>query len=931
MVGVMRLRVLGPLEVMRAGEWHRLSAAKWRALLAVLVVHAGRPISIDRLVEELWPDGAPSTAARLVHSYVARLRRAIDDPDGELVRTRSPGYELVVDNTDLDATRFEDLVAQGTAALRAGDAELAASRCADALSLWRGPAFADVQGIECVRQAADRWGDVRLAALEARVEADLALGNHSELVVELGALVSEHPLRERLHAQLMLALYRCGRQAEALEEYQRVRRTLDVELGVEPSSLLSDLQRRILQRDPQLDLHAPQAISPPRQLPSVGGRFVGREAELAVLDELAAAADSTGVARIAIISGAAGVGKTTTAVHWAHRSVELFPDGQLYVDLRGFSPAGRPMSPGDALRGFLEALGVAPERIPADLDTQASLYRSRLAGRRMLIVLDNAHDAEHVRPLLPGDSSCLTVVTSRRQLTALVAERAAVPVTLDLLTTSTARELLQLHLEPRRIATESQATQTLIEQCARLPLALTVVAARANVQQTMSLSDLAAELADVRDLLDALDTGDAATTVRAVFSWSYQAASVQAQRLFRLFSLHPGPDLAAPAAASLAGIPVSRARKLLRELTDAHLITQLAPGRFTFHDLLRAYATALTQEHDSTSEQRAALRRLFDHYVHTTHTAGMLHSPSRDTIDLGQLAPEVVRVQFSDRADAVAWFTAEQQVLLTAVEHAARQRFDVHAWQLAWALLDYLHRRARWHEANTTQQIALEAAYRSQDPIAQAYSHRYLARRREHCSAEESRRHLERALALTVDAGHLLGQARAEQGFSLLYEELDRCDRALEHAERALALFEQAEHLGEQANALNSVGWLHAKLGDYSQTLEYCQRALALYQRVGTGYSEAATWDSLGYAHHHLGDYDQAIACYQRCRELYRELGGDRYHDADTLVRLGDAYRARGDRAAAEAAWREALTILEDIDDPHRDEVRDRLRRAAAG
>ncbi|HVX43693.1 MAG TPA: BTAD domain-containing putative transcriptional regulator [Mycobacteriales bacterium] len=923
----MRLRVLGPLEIMRAGEWHRLSAAKWRALLAVLAVHAGRPISIDRLVEELWPAGAPPTAPRLVHSYAARLRRAIDDPDGVMVRTRSPGYELVFDAADLDATQFEELAAEGTAALRAGDAELAATRCAAALELWRGPAFADVPGIECVQPVADRLEQLRLATLETRIEAELQRGHHADLVVELGALVNENPLRERLRAQLMLALYRCGRQAEALEEYQRVRRTLGAELGVEPSSLLSDLQQRILRRDSSLDLRA-DAVRAPRQLPSVVGHFVGRESELAVLDELAAATGSSGVATIAVISGPAGVGKTTTAVHWAHRRADLFPDGQLYVDLRGFSPTGRPRAPADVLRGLLETLEVAPERIPTDPDAQAALYRSRLAGRRMLLVLDNAHDAEHVRPLLPGDSGCFALITSRRQLTALVAGRTATPIALDLLTPDTARELLRRQLGPRRIADEPGAAEALITHCARLPLALTVVAARANVQPAMSLSDLAAELADVRDLLDALDTGDAATTVRAVFSWSYQATSGPAQRLFRLFSLHPGPDLAAPAAASLAGVTVPGARRLLRELTDAHLISELTPGRFGFHDLLRAYAAALTQEHDPAAEQQAALQRLLDHYIHTAYAAARLLAPRRDSIELGRPAPPV-QVRLSDRRAAIAWFTAEQQVLLAMVEDGPRRGFDVPAWQLAWSLVDYLQRRGRWHDMVTTQRIALKAAYRSLDPIAQAMSHRYLARRTECISVEESRRHLDRALALATSAGDLVEQGRAHQGFGALYEELERCDRALEHAQRALALFERAGQPADQASALDAVGWMHGRLGDFTQTLEYCGRALALYQRVGTGYGEAGTWDSLGYAHHHLGDYDEAIACYLRCREIYRELGGDAFYEADTLVHLGDTHHARGDRAAAVTAWQEALSILEAIDDPRVDRVRDRLAGAA--
>jgi len=448
-----------------------------------------------------------------------------------------------------------------------------------ALNLWRGRPLADVTGVAWLEEQAERLDLLWLRVRQALSEARLAAGEHAQLVPELEQIAADHPLDERVHGQLMLALYRSGRQADALAVYHRLRHTLDEELGIDPGQALRDLETAILRQDPALSAPAAAATlaAPPApvpaQLPSAVPAFTGRTAELARLDALAgldAGAAGAGLgpatpATVAIcaVSGTAGVGKTALAVHWAHRVAGRFPDAQLYVNLRGFDPAGAALDPGQALRGFLDAFGVPTARIPADLDAQAGLYRSLLAGKRVLVVLDNARSAEQVRPLLPGAPGCLAIVTSRDQLAGLVATEGARPLALDLLTAADARKLLVRRLGADRAVGEPEAVEAIITACARLPLALTIAAARAATSPGFPLAAIAAELQESGSALDPVDGGDLATDVRAVFSWSYHALSAGAARLFRLLGLHPGPDIPITGAASLAGIPPGQARTVL--------------------------------------------------------------------------------------------------------------------------------------------------------------------------------------------------------------------------------------------------------------------------------------------------------------------------------------------------------------------------------
>jgi tetratricopeptide (TPR) repeat protein len=668
-------------------------------------------------------------------------------------------------------------------------------------------------------------------------------------------------------------------------------------------------------------------VAVPRQLPAAVPHFAGRSADLAVLAALARrCARSGSAAVIAAISGTAGVGKTALAVSWADRAAGRFPDGQLYVNLRGFDPAGPPMDPAEAVRGFLDALGVPAQQIPAGLDAQAGLYRSLLAGRRMLVVLDNARDSGQVRPLLPGAPGCLVLVTSRSQLTSLVAADGAQPVPLDLLTPAEARDLLARRLGRRRVAAEPQAVQEIITRCARLPLALAITAARAAAHPAFPLHTLAEELRDSQDRLDELTSAcDPAADLHAVFSCSYRILTPAAAQLFRLLGLHPGPDVSAPAAASLAGLSPSRVRPLLAELASASLISEHLPGRYALHDLLCAYAAGQARLIDADGERGEALGRVLDHYLQTAYAADRLLDPTRDPITLAPPRPGVTPERLAGHGQALAWFTAEHPVLMAAVDTAASSGLDTCIVQLAWALWTFLDWQGHWHDQAAVQQAAVAAARRLADPRAEAGARFSLGRA---CiqpgRLDEARAHLRDALRLYGQTGDRAGQARIHISLAYACEREGRVAEALDHARQALDLYQADGNRRGEAVALNDVGWCHGLLGDHEQALTACERALRLFQELGNRAAEANAWDSLGYAHQHLGHSAQAIACYQHALDLVRERG-DRYDQADFLTHLGDTHHAIGAQAAARDAWQQALAILDDLYHPDAAQVRAKL------
>jgi DNA-binding SARP family transcriptional activator len=972
----MEFLVLGRLET-RDGTGALLVPAtrKQRVLLAALLLHANRPVGRDRLVDLLWGVAPPRSAVANLYTYVAQLRKLLAttlprtgpdtgraDRDGPLrLRAECGGYALSVTPDELDLLRFERLVEQGCQALTAGRHAAAAERLTRAVGLWRGRPLEDLPVPDELLPALARLEEQRLAAVEDCVEARLALGRHAELAAEVRALTEAHPLRERLWAQRMLAEYRAGRQSDALASYRQLYRILDHQVGVRPGEPVQRLHQQILTADPALNrppssavvlghdrapresrsmprraAGADQSAGPaarwhlaaPHQLPLDVRGFAGRDNELAQLDRILQAVDQQPTAAvICAVSGTAGVGKTTLAVHWAHRVSDQFPDGQLFVNLRGFGPGGRMMTPAEAMRGFLDTLGVPPKHMPSTLDGQVALYRGLLAGKRVLVVLDNARDADQVRPLLPANSTALALVTSRNQLTSLVAVDGAHLLTLDILSAIDSRELLARRVGTSRVAAEPDAVEAVINACARLPLALAIAAARAQ-QTSFTLAALAAELGMTGGRLDVLDAGDLAGQVRTVFSWSYTTLSPQAARQFRLLGLHPGPDISVPAAASLAGHPRPLARRLLTELARANLIVEHTPGRYALHDLLRLYASDMAHTHDSDTERHAALRRLLDHYLHTAHAADRHLYPHRDPIHL-PLAPAgqgVLPERFPDHPAGMAWLTAEHAVLLAALRQAADARFDTHAWQLAWALNTFLDRRGHWHDLAAAWQTALPTAVRVGDPIAEAEVHRRLGHAHTQLGRhDEAHAHLRQALDRFTSAGDQAGQADTYGNLAVLAQWRNCPEKAIDHGHQALNLYRSTDQRHGQGRALNLIGFSHALLGNHAAALSYCLPALALFQELSHQVGETITWDSLGYAHQGAGHYAQAANCYRRAHTLYHGLG-DRYYESASLIRLGDTHRLAGHPAAAKAAWHQALDILTDLSHPDADTVRAKLR-----
>lgn len=654
------------------------------------------------------------------------------------------------------------------------------------------------------------------------------------------------------------------------------------------------------------------ALVVPRQLPTAVAGFAGRTGELAELTSLLEQ-PSGGTVVISALDGTAGIGKTALAVCWAHQVAERFPDGQLYVNLRGFDPAGSPMSPAEAVRGFLDAFGVPTERIPLGLDAQASLYRSILAGRRMLVVLDNARNAAQVRPLLPGSPGCVVVVTSRSRLTSLIAAEGARPLTVNLLPVSDAHELLSRRLGPDRVAAEPDAVVEIITLCAQLPLALSVVAARAAVHPGFALAALADELRQSGGGLMALDGGEASIDVRAVFSWSFQQLGTTAARLFRLLGLHLGPDITAAAAASLAGSDIVETRRALAELARCHLVAEQVPGRFSFHDLLRAYAAELVGRHDTAAERDAARRRMLDHYLHTAHVAAELLHPRFDLITIAAAVSGVVPEEIADGAAALAWFEAEYAVLLGTVQLAADTGHSSVAWQLAHELTEFFVRRGHWVDWVATEHIALSTAKRHDDRPGQAHAHRSLGRGLGWLGQyDEAHDHLRQSLDLFTELGDVVCQADSYIRISAVFEHQDNPVDALTNAQRALELFRTAGSPRGLAQSLNNVGWFHALLDQPEEALSYCRQALTLGQELGDRRVQAHALDSLGYADHLLKRYREAIDYFQQAITINRDLG-ERHSRAIYLDHLGDAYHASGDHVAACHAWRQALATLDQL------------------
>jgi tetratricopeptide (TPR) repeat protein/transcriptional regulator with XRE-family HTH domain len=654
----------------------------------------------------------------------------------------------------------------------------------------------------------------------------------------------------------------------------------------------------------------------PRQLPGDQWRFTGRTNELRYLDALADHHDDgEHWPRLVVISGAPGVGKTALAVHWAHQVTGRFPHGQLYVNLRGFDPSAAPVSSEAALRTLLDALDVPQSRIPASLDAQAGLYRSLLAGRQFLIVLDNAFDAAQVRSLLPGSATCLAIVTSRSELTSLVAADGAQLMTLDVFTDDEALEMVASRLGRERVSRERHAAQEMIGLCARLPLALGIAVARAAVRPGFPLTVLVNELKDAGSRLDALEADESATSVRTVFSWSYHSLSDQAARIFRLLSEQPGPDISVPAAASLAGLPRQQAISALREVARSHLVSEHTPGRFAFHDLLRAFASEQSRARESDDERRAAWQRLLDHYLHTCSGAARVLDPTRDPIPLGAMSPGVRPELAADYEQSWSWLQAEYPVLLALVDKAAAVTPGRSGWQIPWLLQTFLFRRGHWQDYVMLQRTAVDIAARLAETDGQAHSHHGLGRA---CgligSYQAAAEHLAVAVSLYQELGEKAAEARCRIDLGHLASRQGNYGTALQEALLAEDLYRVAGHRPGQAGALNNMGWYHLQLGDHASALDYCQRALANFEEVGNQHGAATSLASLGSIYHRTGDSSRGVEHCQAALRCFQEHG-DLPSQAELLNQLGEMHQVNDSRAAIES-WHQAAVIYTQLDHP---------------
>jgi len=914
--------VLGPLRVTAGGTELELTSPLSRTFLALLVLNAGRQVTLSEFADALWGAELPKNPRRAVQLCAVRVRAQLDRIGaGDIVVTCPDGYRLDVppDATDLGGVTNRLREADAAAA---DDAERELAAVTAALGLWRGEPLADVPSDELQREVAPGLREKRLQVLERRIEILLRRGSAAELVDELVTLTARHPLREGLCGQLMQALHHCGRRGEALDVYHRFRRRLSDEFGVDPSASMRTLHAAILTGGQDEGRGAePLRLPVPRQLPASAAAFSGRKAGLAELDELLTVMNGSSGPVVGVVTGTAGVGKTTLAVHWARRVSDEFVDGQLFADLRGYHP-GQALSPDRVQARFLRTLGVRGEDIPTEADELTAMYRSTIDGRRLLMVLDNANSADQVRPLLPSGPGCLAVVTSRDALLSLIAVDGASRVDLELFDMAEARELLARRLGPERLAVEPQAADDMIAASARLPLALAIAAARAVIDRGAPLSALAEQL---RGGLDAFDTASDLTDVRAVFSWSYHALSPDAARMLRLLGLHPGPHLTAPAAASLGGLPVKTAGKLLDELLRANLVIEPVPGRFALHDLMREYAAELLSAEEPEADRDQAVRRLLDHYLHNGYAAVTVIDPTLTGEGPGNALPEVLLEEMADHDAAMNWITAEQEVLLSLLDWAADAGFDRQVWHLVWVLVPYFDRAGNWAQLINCMEAALKAGERLGEPRLQARAHRGLGNIHFRAARkEDADRHFEAALALCRGDGDLVGEAHIEMGLAAFREQQGRHPEALEHALRALELHERLGDSASHANALNSVACCYTQVGQHQLALDHGRQALAAFRELKAPNAESSALDTIGEAYQKSGRFTEAIDTFQEAIRLARQVG-NRFYTARSLDNLGDTYHAMGDQTAAHDAWHQAEAILDEIQHPAVRQVRDKL------
>nr|MDT0659055.1 BTAD domain-containing putative transcriptional regulator [Micromonospora sp. DSM 115978] len=919
-----RFGILGPLEVRTAdGRLAPLTAAKPRALLSLLLLNANRAVPTDRLVQALWPSEPPRSAPAAVRTYLSTLRqvlgRAGEDGPPRLVR-RPPGYLIEVAPADLDSLVFADLMERARRAAGREDQATAADLLGRALALWRGR---PLDGVD-LGPAAD--GDLvdlierHVVAVEEWAQAKLTLGEPAQVLPVLLAAVADQPPREKLRGLAMLALYRSGRPGEALAAYRALRRQLIAELGIEPSPPLQGLHRQILAADPVLDrldhqiwnrsdtgVRAPdRPPQPPRQLPPDIVSFTGRDRELATIEAALSRRGGhhqpgTSSPLVIAVDGAGGVGKSALAVHLAHRLAGRFPGGQPYVDLRGATPGARPLDPFEVLGRFLRALG-ANGAEPASEAEAAATFRSLVASRKVLLVLDNASDARQVRPLLPADPASAVLLTSRRVLATL---DNALRLRLDVLPEADALVLLTRLAGDGRVDADPEAAREVVRRCAGLPLALRIAGGRLAARPGWPVRVLAEKLRDADRRLDELRIADLAVRPSLEIGYRLLRESAEpderaAATAYPFLGLFDGADLSVSAAAALLGTLDRDAERWLERLVDARLLESPAPGRYRLHDLLRIFARDLAQREPSTATH-AALHRLFGWYVATTWRGFQVLRPA-DSRPAPALAVAAEAPPFADADAALRWLERERANLVVAVCQAAGTAVGEHAAvapQLARALFAFFHVRGYLRDWIKVNEIALAVARRTGDELGQAFACRDLGAAHEtRGQYRRAQRYLEEGLARYTGIGDRPGRAACLNGLGLVHDSLGELPAAVARLEQALALSQELGDRHSQGISLNNLGGVYLKLGWADRAVDVSVRALEIFRRTGNRRSQGASLTHLGQAHHRLGDRSAALASCEEGLAIFRELG-DRRGEAETLIGIAGVHRESGEVSAA--------------------------------
>ncbi|WP_271219160.1 AfsR/SARP family transcriptional regulator [Streptosporangium carneum] len=959
----MRFSVLGPLTITRDGVTTPVSSGKIRTLLASLLLRPNQVVSVDQLVERLWEERSPRDPRRVVQTTVVRLRQT---PGlGELVLTRPGGYVARLEEHQLDLLEFLRLT---EAAEAAADPEEESRILRRALALWRGPACEDVDSTVLHRVETPPLAERRLLAVERRIDLDLRSGRDEGLVAELRALTAEHPLRERFRVQLMAALHRGGRQAEALDAYRAVFQLLQEELGIAPGEELRTLHQAILTGDherhpllasgppvhgsgpvpggpgaagraslpvPDTEPPAAQVVNepaagmayPPQEIPSDISHFVGRADELGLLDKVLAEGDprATSAPRAVVIVGSAGIGKTALATRWCTAVAPAFPDGQLHINLRGFETLP-PITPLCALATLLRSLGVPPQDIPRDLAAASALFRTRTAGRRMIVFLDNVSNTEQARPLLPG-RGCVAVITSRNQLRGLVAREAIARISVSPLEVSDSLRLLGRVAGEGRIEAEEAQARALASLCDNSPLALRIIGERLARQPDRPLAAFVEELGGGHERLDAFDSGDdAGTDLRTVLSWSYESLSPQTARVLRLVGgLYPGAHLSLAAASAVCDLPVDQTRRHLDQLVATHLVEQHGHDRYHLHDLVRAYAAEQTLWQDSPEERDGAISRLLAWFAHSLFAVDVTFAPDRHRDPLPEAAGAFTSVGFADHRAALRWCELEHSTFTALPAWAyANRAFDA-ACQIAYLLENFLAHYKDWHILIDSHRAAVSAARENGDRrleghLLNAMGNAYAELHRR----EEADRCYQEALSAFDACDDLRGRAKILGNLAMLAIDAGDYETAWLRCVEALDLCTRLGNERGRAHNLDNLGEIHFGLGDFGEAVETWRAALEMNRRGGSLFVQATNLTNLGRAFAALDMHDQAIARYQEAIAISRTIDSDRGLAAAS-VRLGDSHHALGDTAAARDAWAEALGIYSSSGDPRAEEVRTRL------